>query len=86
MAKPGDIIEVYLLLRNLDEWTVGKFQALVEAGVNRLAKGVKNKGRRIEPWRRRSAYQARDEVVAAGESISSPVKRSVQTRSSRKKT
>ncbi|KAI0330608.1 hypothetical protein GY45DRAFT_1250501, partial [Cubamyces sp. BRFM 1775] len=51
LAKPGDIIRVFLLMRNLDRWMTGAFCDAVVAGVTDLASKVQL-GYTIPPWRR----------------------------------
>ncbi|CDO73193.1 hypothetical protein BN946_scf185007.g248 [Trametes cinnabarina] len=51
LAKPADIIGVYLLMRNLDRWTARAFCEAVTAGVSELARRVQA-GQTIMPWRR----------------------------------
>ncbi|KAH9897982.1 hypothetical protein C8Q73DRAFT_683286 [Cubamyces lactineus] len=51
LAKPEDIIRVFLLMRNLDRWMTGAFCDAVVAGVTDLASKVQL-GYTIPPWRR----------------------------------
>lgn len=89
LERPDHIIQVYLLLRSLDRWTVKGFKVLIEEGIQQLAKDVKEGNRRVVPWRGRSRGGEADATVV-GESISSsPVKPKVKrycTRSSTKLT
>ena len=41
LEQPCDILQVYLLIRNIDMWTVGKFQHRVLTGIQGLANAVK---------------------------------------------
>ncbi|KAI0756583.1 hypothetical protein C8Q80DRAFT_1129431 [Daedaleopsis nitida] len=78
LENPSHMIQVYLLLRNLDRWTVKEFKAIVEEGIQTLASDVKKGRRTVVPWRRRSKG---GEVGAAvtNESIStSPAKPKVK--------
>ena len=80
LSKPADIIEVYLLLRNLDRWTVEGFRTRVVGGIMGLVQEVSQRGRRVLQWRRRSSLDGRvsrtDEAAEElePESISSPMK------------
>ncbi|OSD03550.1 hypothetical protein PYCCODRAFT_1466922 [Trametes coccinea BRFM310] len=51
LAKPADIISVYLLMTNLDRWTTGAFCDAVVAGTSELARRV-HAGQTVVPWRR----------------------------------
>lgn len=80
LSRPGDIIEVYLLLRNLDRWTVEGFQRRVVEGITDLVEQVSRHDRQVLQWRRRSSLggkASRTEAAAEDsepESISSPMK------------
>jgi solute carrier family 25 carnitine/acylcarnitine transporter 20/29 len=52
LDKPGDILQVYFLIRNIDKWTVGKFRERVEHGVGELVKAIVHKKQKFSPWRR----------------------------------
>lgn len=67
---------MYLLLRNLDRWTVGRFKTIVEDGIQKLAKEVREGDRTVVPWRFRGGKNDDTDTITAvvGESISSPVK------------
>ncbi|KAI8981245.1 hypothetical protein BD414DRAFT_419862 [Trametes punicea] len=52
LAEPADIIQVYLLMRNLDRWTTGPFCEAVIAGVKDLARRVQAGQLTVMPWRR----------------------------------
>ncbi|KAI9060222.1 hypothetical protein FKP32DRAFT_1656523 [Trametes sanguinea] len=94
LAKPADIISVYLLMTNLDRWTTGAFCDAVVAGTSELAKRVLA-GQSVAPWRRSGdlARMVGRKVVhpepasAASSSASAapaePVKRKVKKRKPR---
>ncbi|PCH33740.1 hypothetical protein WOLCODRAFT_112414 [Wolfiporia cocos MD-104 SS10] len=52
LEDPEDILQVYLLIRNLDRWTTGRFCELVYDGINQLVVDVSEHGQKIVPWRR----------------------------------
>ena len=52
LEKPCDILQVYLLIRNIDIWTVGKFRDRVLTGIQGLAEAVKREERGYLPWKR----------------------------------
>ena len=76
LEKPGDIIEVYLLLRNLDQWTVSGFRNRIVKGIRNLVDEVEKLDRRVIQWRRRSSdgKDVGGTDVYEPESISSPRK------------
>lgn len=53
LDEPSDIVKVYLLIRNLDHWTVGGFRDRIEKGITQLVKDVVEDGKKIVPWRRK---------------------------------
>ncbi|KAI0673556.1 hypothetical protein C8Q78DRAFT_633627 [Trametes maxima] len=53
LARPGDIIEVFLLMRNLDRWTTGTFHEAVVAGITKLAKRMEAGDASTISWRRK---------------------------------
>ncbi|EIM92134.1 uncharacterized protein STEHIDRAFT_70652 [Stereum hirsutum FP-91666 SS1] len=52
LDRPADIIRVFLLLRNIDAWTTGRFRDLVVSGINRLTVSVVDQGHKFKPWKR----------------------------------
>ena len=52
LEKAGDILEVFLLIRNIDCWTVGPFLTRVKEGVESLEKSVLGDHKRYAPWKR----------------------------------
>ncbi|TRM65960.1 hypothetical protein BD626DRAFT_566600 [Schizophyllum amplum] len=53
LHSAADILQVYFLIRNIDDWTVGPFQTLVQDGVEALALSLQDKTTfRYTPWRR----------------------------------
>ncbi|OBZ79705.1 hypothetical protein A0H81_00990 [Grifola frondosa] len=52
LDNPGDMLQVFLLIRNIDEWTVGPFVERIIKGVDHLLKDVKD-GHQFMPWKRK---------------------------------
>ncbi|KAI0068305.1 hypothetical protein BV25DRAFT_1867311 [Artomyces pyxidatus] len=52
LDNPADIIQVFLLVSNIDGWTVGRFRERVTAGVEDLVERVAAKGHMYRPWKR----------------------------------
>lgn len=52
LDKPSDILQVYFLIRNIDDWTIGKFRERVTTGVNKLVDAVVNRGQSYNCWKR----------------------------------
>lgn len=74
LEEPNDILQVFLLIRNIDEWTVGRFQKLVTKGVNQLCDDVIQGRHQFRPWKRRGdlAQLIRDGPRASLESAAPP--------------
>ncbi|KAH9858225.1 hypothetical protein C2E23DRAFT_803173 [Lenzites betulinus] len=53
LAEPADIIQVYLLMRNLDHWTAGAFRDAVITGITGLAQRVEAGEAHAVAWRRK---------------------------------
>ena len=51
LSRPSDILCVFLLLRNLDDWMATSFKARVERGVRGLARSISKDGEAYRPWR-----------------------------------
>ncbi|TDL28118.1 hypothetical protein BD410DRAFT_761511 [Rickenella mellea] len=49
---PADILEVYILIRNIDVWTAGRFRDRVELGIKQLARAVVKGNESYFPWKR----------------------------------
>ncbi|KAJ7596876.1 hypothetical protein C8J56DRAFT_882521 [Mycena floridula] len=77
LERPSGILEVFFLLRNLDDWTVGDFTELVKQGVGDLVTSVK-KGQVYRPWRRTGKITAttfaKENVYLSTSAASTPVK------------
>ncbi|KAI0830735.1 hypothetical protein BC628DRAFT_1313124 [Trametes gibbosa] len=58
LAEPADIIEVYLLIRNLDRWTAGMFRDTVVADITTLAQRVEAKQTDVVSWVRKGDVAA----------------------------
>ncbi|KAI0041795.1 hypothetical protein FA95DRAFT_1500992 [Auriscalpium vulgare] len=52
LDRPADIIQVFLLIRNIDIWTVGRFNERVKAGVKELVDAVLVRKQSYRPWKR----------------------------------
>jgi solute carrier family 25 (mitochondrial carnitine/acylcarnitine transporter), member 20/29 len=52
LERPGDILQVYFLIQNIDRWTVGRFLERVVIGVNELVEAVMHNKAKYDPWRR----------------------------------
>lgn len=63
LDQPCDILQVYLLLRNLDAWTAGRFRERVEDGVMALVEAVVHGGQLYSPWKRQ------DDVLLVRENL-----------------
>ncbi|KLO15054.1 hypothetical protein SCHPADRAFT_902769 [Schizopora paradoxa] len=52
LERPGDIISTYLVLRNIDAWTSGRFRQRVQEGVEALVHAVTHDNAKYKPWKR----------------------------------
>jgi len=52
LDRASDILSIYFLIRNIDNWTIGKFQERVSVGVKALVEAVAHREQRYEPWKR----------------------------------
>jgi solute carrier family 25 carnitine/acylcarnitine transporter 20/29 len=52
LDQPSDILQVYFLIRNIDNWTTGIFRERVTTGVHKLVDAVVDKGQKYVPWKR----------------------------------
>lgn len=52
------MIEVFLLIRNIDHWTLNGFLKCVEAGITDLVDSVLVKGRPYQPWKRVGTFKS----------------------------
>jgi solute carrier family 25 carnitine/acylcarnitine transporter 20/29 len=52
LDRPSDILQVYFLIKNIDNWTVGKFRERVVRGIDDLLDAVVKKNHKYEPWKR----------------------------------
>jgi len=53
LERPADILQVYLLVKNLDHWTVNGFLKRVVEDVAQLAVDVRQKVHKLTPWKRK---------------------------------
>ncbi|KIJ68197.1 hypothetical protein HYDPIDRAFT_36698 [Hydnomerulius pinastri MD-312] len=51
LDNPRDILEVYFLVRNIDEWTCGRFHDRIVIGLNELVESLTLKDGTYEPWK-----------------------------------
>jgi solute carrier family 25 carnitine/acylcarnitine transporter 20/29 len=49
---PSDMLKVYFLVRNIDQWTIGKFAEGVVRGVNQMVDKLSSNERTYKPWKR----------------------------------
>lgn len=68
------MIEVFLLIKNIDHWTVNGFLSCVEAGITDLVDSVLLKGCPYQPWKRVGTFKSprAKEAPAAENSSSQP--------------
>ncbi|KAI0319711.1 hypothetical protein OF83DRAFT_1221904, partial [Amylostereum chailletii] len=52
LDKPADILQVFLLIRNIDQWTVGSFRTRVGEGIRALETSVLTDEKRYIPWKK----------------------------------
>ncbi|KAF9270045.1 hypothetical protein L218DRAFT_849619 [Marasmius fiardii PR-910] len=84
LERPGDIIQVHFLVRNIDRWTTGRFRERALEGIQTLVEHVRQK-KKFVPWRRcgdivptaiRSSRKQKENVLRSSshssESISEP--------------
>ncbi|GBE78248.1 predicted protein [Sparassis crispa] len=53
LDEPSDILQVYLLVRNMDHWTVNGFCERVISGIKQLATDVVENEHAFVPWKRK---------------------------------
>lgn len=52
LNRPSDMLKVYFLVRNIDQWTTGKFSEYVVQGVNQMVEKLSSNERTYKPWKR----------------------------------
>ncbi|KAH9984641.1 mitochondrial carrier domain-containing protein [Russula compacta] len=57
LNSPANIIEVFLLLKNIDHWTVNGFLKCVEVGIDNLVDSVLLKGCLYQSWKRVGTFK-----------------------------
>lgn len=74
LEKPAHIIQVFLLIKNIDHWTVNEFLKCVEVGITDLVDSVFVKGCPYQPWKRVGKFKspATKDARATDISISQP--------------
>jgi hypothetical protein len=58
LDKPAQIIQVYILLKNIDHWTVDGFLQCVKKGIADLEKSVLVDGCQYQPWKRVGMFKS----------------------------
>lgn len=51
LDNPSDILQVYFLVRNIDEWTCGRFHRRVVDGLNHLVDSITLKDGTYQSWK-----------------------------------
>ncbi|KAG9314234.1 hypothetical protein JVU11DRAFT_5021 [Chiua virens] len=51
LENPSDILQVYFLVRNIDEWTCGRFHSRVIEGLNELVENITLKNGTYQSWK-----------------------------------
>lgn len=51
LDNPSDILQVYFVVRNIDEWTCGRFHGRVVEGLNRLVDSITLKDGTYQSWK-----------------------------------
>jgi len=62
LSRPSDILQVYFMIQNIDEWTMNGFKDAVIHGVNGLQKSVEI-GEAYHPWRRSGDIKVEKENI-----------------------
>jgi len=75
LDKPSDILQVYFLIRNIDDWTTGRFCERITAGIHKLVDDVVHKGQKYVPWKR-APFSRKDSINASITTESSPLPKS----------
>ncbi|KAH7929332.1 hypothetical protein BV22DRAFT_1192082 [Leucogyrophana mollusca] len=52
LDEPSDILQVYFLVRNIDQWTMGRFREQVVGGVTQMMTTISNDEGKYRPWKR----------------------------------
>ncbi|KAG0704336.1 hypothetical protein DFH29DRAFT_981461 [Suillus ampliporus] len=52
LDRPSDMLQVYFLVRNIDQWTTGKFSEYVVQGVKQMVDKLSSNERTYKPWKR----------------------------------
>jgi len=58
LRSPANIIQVFLLVKNIDDWTLNGFLECVEAGIADLEESVLIKRYAYQPWKRVGTLKA----------------------------
>lgn len=51
LDNPSDILQVYFLVRNIDEWTCGRFHRRVVEGLNHLVESITLNDGTYQSWK-----------------------------------
>ncbi|KAG1749841.1 uncharacterized protein EDB91DRAFT_1235288 [Suillus paluster] len=52
LDRPSDMLQIYFLVRNIDQWTTGKFSEYVVRGVNQMVDKLSSSEMAYKPWKR----------------------------------
>lgn len=55
LENEADIVSVYLVLRNIDRYTEGRFKRRIHSGLVSLVQDVERKGKMYQPWKRKNS-------------------------------
>jgi hypothetical protein len=58
LDEPAQIIQIYILTKNIDRWTVDGFLKFVEKGIADLENSVLVDGCRYQPWKRVGTFNS----------------------------
>ena len=52
LDRPSDMLKVFFLVRNIDQWTTGKFSEYVVHGINQKVDKLSSNEGTYKPWKR----------------------------------
>ncbi|TFY70930.1 hypothetical protein EVG20_g2077 [Dentipellis fragilis] len=76
LDNPWEIIQVFLLIRNIDRWTVGRFRERVNSGIQDLLHSVLTEKQRYRPWKRVGALNVLSEIQQENSGTSANIQHS----------
>jgi len=65
LDSPANIIQIFLLIKNIDHWTVNDFMKCIEAGIADLKDSVLLKNCPYQPWKRVGTFKSTQTKDAA---------------------